>query len=149
MHDPEHIHIHEHKPGQEHEHTHTHDHEHFHIHEHEHDHGHGHSHDFGHGHSHDHGHKSHTHTHDPQEIKAVVNRLSRAIGHLESVRQMVIDGRDCTDVLTQLSAVRSALNSTGLIILQSHIEHCIVEAAKEGDLEAIQELNKAIVRYCK
>ena len=51
-------------------------------------------------HSHAHG---HTHTH--QNTKAVLNRLSRAIGHLESIKRMVEDGRDCSEVLIQLSAV--------------------------------------------
>ena len=98
---------------------------------------------------HNHSHSGHHHTHSPEEIRAVVNRLSRAIGHLESVRQMVIDGRDCAEVLIQLSAVRSALNNTGLLIIQNHMEHCVVEAAREGDLEVIHELTRAIARYFK
>ena len=63
-----------------------------------HEHVHSHSHDHGHEHSHGHGHV-HTNT------KAVLNRLSRAIGHLESIKRMVEDGRDCSEVLIQLSAV--------------------------------------------
>ena len=63
------------------------------------------------GHSHPHG---HTHT----QTKAVVNRLARAIGHLESVKNMVESGRDCTEVLIQLAAVRSALSSTAKVILK-------------------------------
>ena len=55
---------------------------------------------------------SHEHKHSHTQTKAVLNRLSRAIGHLESVRKMVEDGRDCTEVLVQLAAVRSALNNT-------------------------------------
>ena len=57
-----------------------------------------------------------THSHSHTETRAVLNRLSRAIGHLESVRRMVEDGRDCTEVLIQLAAVRSALNSTAKVI---------------------------------
>jgi Uncharacterized protein conserved in bacteria len=107
---------------------------------------HEHTHSGGHSHSHGHGHH---HAHSPEETKAVVNRLSRAIGHLESVKQMVADGRDCSEVLIQLSAVRSALNKAGLVILQSHIEHCIYDAAREGDMTAIEDLNRAIERYLK
>jgi len=110
---------------------------------------HEHSHDHGHEHSHEHGHGHHHHSHSPEETRAVVNRLSRAIGHLESVKQMVADGRDCSEVLIQLSAVRSALNKAGLVILQSHIEHCIFDAARENDLTAIEDLNHAIERYLK
>ena len=55
----------------------------------------------------------HTHTHTHQNTKAVLNRLSRAIGHLESIKRMVEDGRDCSEVLIQLSAVKAAINNTG------------------------------------
>lgn len=91
--------------------------------------------------------KDHTHTHT--HSKAVLNRLSKAIGHLESVRKMVESDRDCSEVLIQLSAVKAAINNTGKIILQDHIENCIVSAVKEGDNQAIEELNKAIDRFIK
>ena len=95
-------------------------------------------------HSHDHAH-GHHHT----NTKAVLNRLSRAIGHMESIKRMVEEGRDCTEVLIQLSAVKAAINNTGKIILEDHIEHCIVDAVEHGDIKAIQELNKAIDRFVK
>lgn len=117
--------------------THCHDGE-AHTHEHEHEHGHGHEH--SHGHSHGHG---HTHT----QTKAVINRLARAIGHLESVKRMVEDGRDCAEVLIQLAAVRSALNNTAKIILKDHIDHCLTDAVESGDQQAIDELNLAIEKF--
>ena len=99
-----------------------------------HDHGDGvvHTHelepDHTHEHEHTHSHEGdHIHHHDHAQTKAVINRLARAIGHLESVKRMVEEGRDCTEVLVQLAAVRSALNSTAKIILKDHIEHCIVQ----------------------
>lgn len=93
--------------------------------------------------------KSHTHKHSHENTKAVVNRLSRAIGHLESVKRMVQDERDCTEVLIQLAAVTSALNNAGKIILQEHIESCIVVAVQSGDKKAIDDLNKAIAQFIK
>lgn len=98
-------------------------------------------------HGHGEGHHNHTHTHE--STKAVLNRLSRAIGHLESIRKMVENGRDCSEVLIQLSAVRAAINNTGKVILQDHIQHCLVDAIATGDMEAIEELNKAIDRFVK
>lgn len=92
---------------------------------------------------------THSHTHSHTHTKAVLNRLSRAIGHLESIRRMVEEGRDCSEVLIQLSAVKSAINNTGKVILQDHIEHCIVDAIEHGDTEALEELNKAIDRFMK
>ena len=90
------------------------------------------------------------HTHGPHgHTKAVLNRLSRAIGHLQSVRNMVEEGRDCSEVLVQIAAVRSAIDNTGKLILQDHLKHCIVDAAHEGDQQAIDDLCQAIDKYMK
>lgn len=62
---------------------------------------------------------SHTHTHSHEHTKEVSNRLARAIGHLQKVKQMVENGDDCSDVLIQLAAVKSALNNTGKVILKT------------------------------
>lgn len=96
---------------------------------------------------HDDAKKGHSHSH--QHTKAVMNRLSRASGHLESVKRMVEEGKDCSEVLIQLSAVIAALNNTGKVILKDHMEHCIVDAVESGDKEAIENLNKAIDSFIK
>ena len=108
------------------------------------------------GHAHSHTHVledgtvvTHTHTHSHEHTKAVINRLSRAIGHLESIKKMVENGRDCSEVLIQLSAVKAAINNTGKVILQDHIQHCLVDAIESGDRKEIEELNKAIDRFIK
>ncbi len=93
--------------------------------------------------------EGHEHKHCHQNTKAVLNRLSRALGHLESVKRMVEEGKDCSEVLIQLSAVISALNNTGKVILKDHLEHCIVDAVESGDEEAIENLNKAIDSFIK
>ena len=108
--------------------------------------GEAHVHSDGTVHTHAHG---HGHYHHHENTKAVLNRLSRAIGHLESIKRMVEDGRDCSAVLIQLSAVKSAINNTGKVILEDHIKHCLVDAIESGDMEAIEELNKAIDRFIK
>jgi len=89
-------------------------------------------------------HREKAHTHNHTQTKSVLNRLSRAIGHLSAVRGMVEDGRDCSEVLIQLAAVRSAINKTCETILKDHIDHCIVDAVASGDMKAIKELNRAI-----
>lgn len=89
------------------------------------------------------------HVHSHAHTRAVVNRLSRAIGHLEAVRRMVENGQDCAEVLIQLAAVRSALTSTGKLILQDHLEHCIVDAIEQGDREPVDQLMKAIEQFVK
>ncbi|MDU1412915.1 MAG: metal-sensing transcriptional repressor [Clostridium sp.] len=99
-------------------------------------------------HEHKDGHNHiHTHTHTHTNTKAVLNRLSKASGHLDSIRRMVESGRDCSEVLIQLAAVKSAINNTGKIILKDHIDHCIVDAVEKGDEQALIELNKAIESF--
>lgn len=93
-----------------------------------------------------HGHE-HTHTHE--NTKAVLNRLSKVIGHMQSIKRMVEDGRDCSEVLIQLSAVKAAINNTGKVILQDHIKHCLVDAIELGDMQEIEELSNAIDRFIK
>ena len=65
------------------------------------------------------------HTHQHKQRRAVVNRLSRIEGHIRSIKQMVEEGRDCADVLIQLSAVRSAVEKTGRVVLEDHLESCL------------------------
>lgn len=87
--------------------------------------------------------------HQHENTKAVINRISRVTGHMESVKKMVEEGRDCSDVLIQLSAIRSAINNIGRIILQDHINHCVVDAAKTGDEKVLEDLNDAIAKFLK
>lgn len=81
--------------------------------------------------------------------KALINRFSRAIGHLESVKKMVIDGKECSDILIQLSAVNSAINGIGKNILIEHINVCVLDAFKTGDKKTIDDLNDAINKFIK
>ena len=106
-----------------------------------------HIHDHDHEHAHDHEHGGHPHVHE--NTKAVLNRLSRAIGHLESVKKMVESGRDCSEVLIQIAAVRSAINNIGKVILQDHIQHCIVDAVEHDDEQALDDLCQAIDKFIK
>jgi len=87
--------------------------------------------------------------HHHEDTKQIVNRLSRAIGHLESVKKMVIDDRDCSDVLIQLSAVKAAINNVGKIILKDHINHCVVQAVQDDDKKVLEDLNDAIDKFIK
>ena len=91
----------------------------------------------------------HGHHHSHTQTKSVVNRLARLIGHLQSVKKMVEDGRDCTEVLTQLAAVDSALKGVSRVIIKDHMEHCIVEAVQHEDRQALEELSKAIDSFIK
>lgn len=97
-------------------------------------------------HPHTHGH-GHPHVHENKKV--VSNRLARAIGHLQRVKRMVDEDYDCSEVLIQLAAVRAALESTGKVILQDHIQHCIVDAVEQDDEQALDSLCQAIDKFIK
>lgn len=100
-------------------------------------------------HTHEDGESHHGHHHHHENTKAVINRMNRAIGHMESIKTMVENGRDCSEVLVQIAAVRSAINNIGKIILEDHINHCIVDAVEHGDEQALKDLNDAISKFVK
>ena len=121
-------------------------HEHEHDHEHEHTHAHEHPHEQEHEHPHTHPH-GYAHFHAPEEKKRQLNRISRVIGHLQHVKKMIEADEDCADVLTQLSATRSAITGLGKEIMNEHITHCISHALEDGDMEAVEEFQKAIEKF--
>ena len=131
------------------DHEHSHDHEYLHEHNIPHLHHADDTHDGVHAHPHDHAHGEAGHGHVHENTQAVLNRLSRAIGHLESVKKMVESGRDCSEVLIQIAAVRSAINNIGKVILQDHIQHCIVDAVEHDDEQALDDLCQAIDKFIK
>lgn len=74
--------------------------------------------------------------------RSVVNRFSRAIGHLRKVKKMVEQGSDCAEVLMQLAAVRSAVNGVGKEILKQYIEESVREEGTRNP-EALKKLSKS------
>ena len=132
--------------AQEHSHDHAYLHEHNIPHLHHETDVHDADHNHEHAHSHDHA-EGHDHVHE--NTQDVLNRLSRAIGHLESVRKMVENGRDCSEVLIQIAAVRAAITNIGKVILQDHIQHCIVDAVEHDDEQALDALCQAIDKFVK
>lgn len=97
--------------------------------------------------NHQHTHHTHYHTHDPEEKKRQMNRISRVVGHLEHVKKMIDTDEDCAQILIQLSAIRSALNGLGKEIIKEHLAHCITHAIEDGNMEAVEDFEKALQQY--
>ena len=77
----------------------------------------------------------------------VIKRLARIEGHVRGVKRMVEADKDCPSILLQIVAVRAALGKVSQIVLEDHIETCVVKAVQEGrGDEAIKELRDAIAR---
>lgn len=83
-------------------------------------------------------HKKATPRSDKQQ-RQLQNRLNRMIGQLNGIKKMIDENRYCGDVLIQISAVESALESFGYIVLKDHMETCVVEEIKNGNLDIVDE----------
>ncbi len=80
-----------------------------------------------------------------KQRKNVRDRLVRAEGHLHGIIKMIDEEKECPDILIQIAAVRAALEKAGAIILEDHLEHCLIEAVKSGDIEPqLDELKAAL-----
>ena len=83
---------------------------------------------------------------------AVLKRLRRIEGQVRGIERMVEDDTYCIDVLTQVSATTKALEAVALKLLDEHLSHCVVDAAKKGGPEAqakVQEASAAIARLVR
>jgi CsoR family transcriptional regulator, copper-sensing transcriptional repressor len=76
---------------------------------------------------------------------AIVKRLHRIEGQVRGLERMVEDDRYCIDVLTQISAVTTALESLALRILDDHVQHCVADALASGDEAAAQEKSRELL----
>ena len=88
-----------------------------------------------------------------KDKEALIKRLHRIEGQVRGIERMVADDRYCIDILTQIAAVNTALESLGFQILDQHVNHCVVDALASGDHEDAQEktreLLEAVQRFAK
>ena len=92
---------------------------------------------------------NHNHGHHHPHQKKIINRMARIVGHAEAVKRMCEEGAECSDILIQIAAVKSALNNTGKLILEDHINHCIKNAIEHDDKESLAKLHDAIDKFVK
>ena len=74
-------------------------------------------------------------------------RFKKIIGQIQAIERMIDEDVPCEDVLTQISAAKSALNKAGQIILEGHINHCIKDAIESGENDKLDDFAKAIERF--
>ena len=86
----------------------------------------------------------HAHAHSHTQTKQVLKRINNIVGHMQGIGNMVEEGRDCSEVLIQLSAVNAALKKLKTIILKDHVEHCLIHAIEDGDQATLDKLNDAL-----
>ena len=85
--------------------------------------------------------------------KKIANRLHRIEGQVRGIERMVEDDRYCIDILTQVAAVKTALDSLSLQLLEDHVSHCVADALTSGDHVDAQtktdELLQAVQRFAR
>ena len=80
--------------------------------------------------------------------KEVADRLAKIEGHVHGIGKMVDEDRGCSDLLLQIAAVRSALDKAAKIILEDHMETCLLEAVKSGKAdESLIDLKEALSKF--
>ncbi|WP_163102445.1 metal-sensitive transcriptional regulator [Peribacillus alkalitolerans] len=90
--------------------------------------------------------KSH---HSEKVKKNLITRLNRVEGQIRGIKGMVEKDVYCDDIITQISATQSALNSVAKLLLEGHMKSCIVERIQDGDMEALDEILVTIDRLIK
>lgn len=86
---------------------------------------------------------------EQSEYRDLINRLSRIEGQVRGIKKMVEEERYCVDILTQVSAVQSALNGFNRVLLTNHIKTCVTNDIKAGNEEAVDELCAALQKLMK
>ncbi len=84
-----------------------------------------------------------------EEVRDMIHRLNRIEGQVRGIKSMVEDNRYCVDILTQVSAIQSALNSFSKCLLSEHIKSCVVENIKAGNEAVVDELCSTIQKLMK
>ena len=81
--------------------------------------------------------------------EALLKRLRRIEGQVRGISRMVTEDAYCIDVLTQIAAIKAAIDQVGLILLQDHIKHCVTDSVRQGDSAKVDELVKAVSRFAR
>ena len=76
-------------------------------------------------------------------------RLNRVIGQLNGVKSMIDDNRYCGDVLVQLAAAESAVHRVSALLLQDHLETCVVEQIQKGNVEVVDEVMQLLQKFSR
>ena len=81
------------------------------------------------------------------DVENLHRRFKKIIGQIQGIERMIDEDAPCEDILSQISAAKSALNKAGQVVLEGHINHCIKDAVKNGDVDALDNFAKAIERF--
>lgn len=81
--------------------------------------------------------------------KSLVQRLNRVEGQVRGIKKLIEQEAYCDDILHQLEAARSALRAIEMVLLESHVKHCVVDQIRQGDGEVVEEILTTIKKIAK
>ena len=84
---------------------------------------------------------------DPKQIKLIDARINRITGQLSGVKKMIEENRYCADVLIQLSAISKAVNSLASVIMEEHLNTCVVDKIRQGETAVVQEVVELFKKF--
>jgi len=87
--------------------------------------------------------------HSAEVQKGLVHRLNRVEGQIRGIKKLIEQETYCDDILHQLEAARSALRSIELVLLESHVKHCVVHQIQHGDTDVVEEILTTIKKITK
>ena len=87
--------------------------------------------------------------HSVEVSKSMISRLNRIEGQIRGIKKMIENETYCDDVINQIEASRSALKSIEIILLESHIQNCVVDQIREGDNDVVSEVLATVKKMVK
>lgn len=83
------------------------------------------------------------------DVENLTKRLNKIEGQLGGIRRMLESDKPCDEIIIQLNSARAALQKIGQIVLEDHLDHCVVQAIQEGTEVQIDSLRRALSQYTK
>jgi DNA-binding FrmR family transcriptional regulator len=88
--------------------------------------------------------------HPHHDVEKLCQRINRIEGQLGGIRRMLENDEPCDEIIIQLNSAKSALQKISQIVLEDHLDHCVIDALREGEREPqIESLKRAISQYTK
>ena len=84
------------------------------------------------------------------DVEAVIKRLKRIEGQIRGLMKMIEDEKSCEEILIQIGSAKAALHKTGQVVLEGHLQHCVIEGVREGKQdETMKRLSSAIEQFSR
>jgi DNA-binding FrmR family transcriptional regulator len=89
-------------------------------------------------------------THNHHDVEKLCRRISRIEGQLGGIRKMIENDKPCDEIIIQLNSAKAALQKISQIVMEDHLDHCVIDALRDGEGEVqVESLKRALSQYTK